>query len=122
MRPTGPIGQIGPMRAFPAAIKPSTHQVFRVEPGQLFAHEQAIFTDELIIKIDFAAAVFGTLNRDEVPVNLASVAVVGFLVGLAGRKMKGSGDLLVKKNVPHRLQNEWVKPVLEITDAVNSIF
>src|SRR5258708_39194382 len=122
MRPTGLIGQIGPMRPFPAAINPSTPQVFGVWPSQLFAHEQAIFTDELIIKIDFAAAVFGTLNRNEVPVDLTSVAVVGFLVRLAWRKMKGTGDLLVKKNVPHRLQNVRVEPERELTDVAAPLF
>src|ERR1700756_2143169 len=97
------------------------NQIFRVEPGQPFAHEQAIFTDELIIKIDFAAAVFGALNRNEVPVDLTSVAVVGFLVRLARRKMKGTGDLLVKKNVSHRLQNVGVEPERELTDVAGSL-
>ena len=117
----GLIGQIALIRVFPAAIKASTNQIFRVEPVQLFRHEQAVFTDKLIVKADLAAAVFRALDADHVPVDLAAVAVVGFLVGLARREMEGAGDLLVEEDVLHRLQDVGVEAERELADVAGAL-
>ena len=56
----------------------------------------ALFADEFAIEMDFAATVIGTLDVDEVPVNLALVAIVSAaFVGLAGGEVEAAGDFFI---------------------------
>ena len=59
-------------------------QVLRVEFLEGFRKEDAVFSNEFVIEIDLAATVVFSLDGDEIPVDLRSVTVVGFFVGLAG--------------------------------------
>ena len=44
-------------------------QIFRVQTLQFRNYENAVFPDEHVVELDFSAAVFGTLDHYEVPVN-----------------------------------------------------
>src|SRR4051794_22588266 len=74
----------------------SLAQPIGIELGQFAWHEQPILADELSVEADFAAAVVGALDADHVPVNLALVAIVGFLVGLSGGEVEAAGDFFVE--------------------------
>ena len=51
-------------------------------------NEEAIFPDELLVKVDLASAVIRSLNADKIPMYLAAVTVAGQLVSLSGCEMK----------------------------------
>src|SRR5947207_12262731 len=84
-------------------------QPFRIQPRQFGKCEQPVFADELAIELDLAAPEVGALDADHVPMDLAAVAIVGFVVGLAGRQVKAAGDLFVEKNVLHRAKYVRIK-------------
>lgn len=44
-------------------------QIFGIEPIKLGQDEAAVFADEDIVEVDLAAAVFGCLDADEIPVD-----------------------------------------------------
>ena len=64
---------------------------------------------ELAVEPDFAAAVVFALDQHQVPVDATAVAVVGFVVRLAGREVKAAADLFVEQRVEHRMANMVVR-------------
>ena len=55
------------------------------------------------------AAELRALNRNQIPMHFAGVAVVGFFVSLAGREVKKTGDFFIEQDILHRLQNVRVE-------------
>ena len=51
-------------------------QVLRIKRLKIFRQKHAVLADQFTIEPDFAAAPFGTLDEDHVPVNGRAVAVV----------------------------------------------
>src|SRR6266850_6208663 len=90
-----------------------------IERPKLFREKFAVSPNQLPVKVDFAAAVIRPLNADHVPMHLASVPVIGFIVSLAGGEMKRAGDFLVEQNVTHRLQDVRVECEREFTDVTS---
>src|SRR5947208_10143775 len=76
------------------------HEPAAVQRAKLFRHKFAIPSDDFAIEANFAAAILRTLNTHHVPVHLASIAIVTFLVCLARREVKGAADFFVEQNVP----------------------
>ena len=93
-------------RAQPAAL----FERLRVKAMQVRRHEQAVPADQLAVKVHFAPAVFRRLDAHQIPVNGAPVAVGAFVVAAAGRKMEGSGDLLVKERILHGAGDVGIHP------------
>ena len=76
-----------------------SHSLLRqafVERLQILRDEEAIFTNQLSVEPDFAAAIVGPLNQNEVPVNSTAIAVVGFFVSIARREVKRATDLFIE--------------------------
>src|SRR5699024_3846129 len=65
----------------------------------------------------FSASVFRPLDPYQIPVNRRCIAVWRFLITVAGSKMNGSGNLYVKKNIFHRLQDIGVDADGKFTDV-----
>lgn len=96
-------------------------EVGRVEFVELGVDEETIFADELAIEVDFAAAVFGALDGDEVPVDLGAVAVVGLVgVGLARGEVEATRDFLVEEDIAHGLEDVWVEADGKFPDGAGS--
>jgi hypothetical protein len=70
-----------------------------IQPLQIPRHELAILPQQLAVEPDFAAAVVGPLDEHQVPVDAAGVAVVGDVVGLAGREVEAAADFFVEQRV-----------------------
>src|SRR5258706_15489160 len=49
-----------------------------------------------------------------------AIAVVAFLVGLAGREVKGAGDFLVEKNIAHRVLDVGIETEGKFTDVTRA--
>ena len=64
---------------------PCLFQILRIQALKLVDDEQTILANQYIIKPNFAAAVFRTLNHNQIPVNRRLVAVERVLVGHARR-------------------------------------
>ena len=62
-------------------------QLVGIQALEFVDHEQAVFTDKLVVEPDFAAAVFRPLNQHQIPVDGALVSVVAVVIAVAGRKM-----------------------------------
>src|SRR3954463_4609607 len=92
-----------------SSIPAFAEEVFGVEPVQGLRDEEAVLADQLVVEPDFAAAVIGTLDADHVPMDLRFVAVADPLVGLARREVEGARDLLIEKNIAHRLEDVRVE-------------
>ena len=58
-------------------------EAIRVQGFKFLENEQTVFPNQFAVEIDLSTAVLRPLNADQVPVYLAAVAVVCFLVGLA---------------------------------------
>jgi hypothetical protein len=59
-----------------------------IQRPQVRRKEQAIFANQLTIEPDFATTIVGPLDKDQIPVDATSVAVVGFVVSVSGREME----------------------------------
>ncbi len=81
----------------------------RVQALEFVNHEQAVLADEPVVEPDFAAAVFRAHDEHQVPVDGGIVAVRGFLVAHARRKVDAARNLLVKEDVAHRRVHERVE-------------
>lgn len=79
--------------------------------------EEAVFSDEFAVEVDFAAAVVFALDGDHVPVDLGAVGVVGFFVGLAGGEVEGAGDFFVEEDVAHGVEDVGVEGEGEFADV-----
>ena len=77
-----------PLLAPPRRDVRSDLNLTRIEQAQLLREKFPVATDEFPVEINFPAAVIWTLNADHIPVNLASVSVVSFLVGLSRSEME----------------------------------
>ena len=87
-----------------ALQSPSSSTSSIIQRLQFRGKELAVFADQFAVEVDFAAAVVGALDIDEVPVDLAHVAVVGAaFVSLAGGKVEAAGDLFIEQYIAHRL-------------------
>src|SRR5205823_1766859 len=91
-----------------------------VQGTQLLWQKFAVLPDQFAVEINFSAAVFWTLNVHHVPVDLASVPIVGFLVRLSRSKMKRAGNFLVEQYVAHRLQDVGIKSEREFADITGA--
>ena len=80
----------------------------------------AVAANEFAVEVDLAAAVVRALDVDHVPMDLAAVAVVGLLVGLAGRKVERARDFFVEEDVPHRMQDVRIKAEREFADVARA--
>ena len=87
---------------------------------KLLRDKEAIFPDELLIEVDFAAAVIRPLDADEIPMNLAAVAVIRPFVGLPGSEMKRTGNLFVEENVAHRFPDVGIEAKREFADVAGA--
>src|ERR1700681_4032574 len=67
-----------------------------IERPKLFREKFAVSPNQLPVKVDSSAAIIRSLNAHHVPVHLASVPVIGFVVSLPGSEMKRSGDFLIE--------------------------
>src|SRR5688500_10159071 len=102
------------------ATSATSLELFWVEVGEFGDDEAAVLADEAVVEVDFAAADFGGLHEDDVPVDGGVVAVVGFLVGLAGGEVDGAGDLFVEENVLHGLRHVGVETDRELADVAGA--
>lgn len=59
-----------------------------IEHCEIRIEEAAVLADELIIKVDFATAILGTLDTNEIPMDLGSIAIIAIIVGVARRKVE----------------------------------
>lgn len=91
-----------------------------VQDLQSLGHKLSILPNRLSVKVNFAAAVIGTLNIDEVPVHGTAVAVVGDFVGLPGGEMETAGDFFVEKDVTHRFLDLRIEADCELADVARS--
>ena len=66
-------------------LLPCLFEIFRIQVFEFVDNEQAILANQYIIKPNFAATVFRTLNHNQIPVNRRLVAVERVLVGHARR-------------------------------------
>src|SRR4029077_18146071 len=87
---------------------------------QLAREKLSIFPNQFAVEVDLSTPVIGTLNADHVPVDLAPVSVVGFLVSLSRGEMKRAGDFLIKQNVAHRLEDAGIKAEREFADVTRA--
>ena len=92
-------------------------QTFGIERLEFLWDEEAILPDEFLVEIDFAAPVVRPLDTDEIPVDLAAVAIIGPFVGLAGREMKRTRNLLVEENVAHWRRDIGIEPEREFANV-----
>jgi hypothetical protein len=79
--------------------------------------EEAVFPYELLVKVDITSAIIRSLDADEIPMNLAAVAIVSPLIGLSGCEMKGTANLFVKEDVAHRLADMGIESKRELADV-----
>jgi hypothetical protein len=63
-------------------------QTFRIERLKFLGDEEPVPPDKLLVEIDFAAAVVRPLDADEIPVDLAAIAVIGSFIGLSRGEVK----------------------------------
>jgi hypothetical protein len=63
-------------------------EVRRIERPKLRRYKQTILTYENIVKVDFASTLFFSLHHNHIPVNDASIAVIGIVVRLPGSEVK----------------------------------
>ena len=84
-----------------------------------FRVEMAVAANWFSVKKYLAAAEFRSLNRDQIPVNCAAIAVIGFLVGLTGRQVKRPADLFIEQDVLHRVSNRIVAPKRPLADVAS---
>src|SRR5437016_44795 len=89
---------------------------FRVESLELLGDESTVDPDRHPIEGNGPAAKLDTLNLDEIPVDLRSIAVVGLVVGVTGRQVEAAGDLLVEQDVSHGVENPRVAPDRPLSD------
>src|SRR6266404_2695537 len=80
---------------------------------QLVREKPSIFPNQFAVEVNFSTPVIGTLNAYHVPVDLAPVSIVCFLISLSWRQVKRAGDFLIKQNVAHRLEDAGIKPERE---------
>src|SRR6266404_3080077 len=80
---------------------------------QLVREKLSIFPNQFAVEVNFSTPVIGTLNAYHVPVDLAPVSIVCFLISLSWRQVKRAGDFLIKQNVAHRLEDAGIKPERE---------
>lgn len=74
----------------------------------------------MVIEIDFAAAVFGALDGDEVPVDSGAVAVIGLFVGLAWGEVEGACDFFVEEDIAHGFEDVGVEGDGEFADVAGT--
>ena len=91
-----------------------------IERSQLRGQEVAVTPNEFVIEVNFAAAVVRSLDIDHIPMDLASVSIVGVVVRLTGRKVERTRDLFVEENVAHGMQNIRIKSEREFPDVARS--
>ena len=91
-----------------------------LRPSSSFEDEAAVFADEHVVEIQFAAAHRRVLAEDQVPVDGAVVAVGGFFVALAGREVDGAGDFFVEEDVLHGLGAIGVEADGEFADVAGA--
>ncbi len=93
-----------------------------VEEFEFREDEFTVLADDAAVEFDFAAAVVRALDADEVPVDLAAVAVVGFaLVGLAGGEVEAAGDFLVEEDIAHGVEDLAIEADGEFADVAGSL-
>ncbi len=68
-------------------------------------NENAVFADQLSIKMDGAAAPVWALNVHEIPVHLGVVPVFSAFVALPRGEVEGAADFFVKQDIPHRFED-----------------
>src|SRR5450631_1067546 len=95
-------------------------EVPAIEGPKLFWQKLAVAANQFSVKVDFPSTVVRALNAHHVPVHLASIPIIRLLIGLARRKMKGTGDLFIEKNIAHRLQDVGIEPEREFTDIASA--
>jgi len=76
---------------------------------QLVRQKLPIFAKQFAVEVDFSTAVIRALDVYHVPVNLAPIPIVRFLVSLSRGEMERASDLLVKQYVAHRLKYPRIK-------------
>lgn len=84
------------------------HRQSFVECLEICGDKAAIFANEFVIQPDFTAAVVGSLDEDEVPVDAAAVAIVRFVVGISRGEMEGTANFFVEEGIEHGMEDTIV--------------
>ena len=95
-------------------------QIFGIQGPELFRDKKPVFSNQFSVEIDFASPVFRPLNADEIPMNLASVAIVSLFVCLTWRKMERTGNFLIEQRVTHRRLDVWIEANREFSYVAGS--
>lgn len=88
---------------------------------QVVGDEEAVFANEGVVEIDFAAAVFWGLDEDEVPVDGGVVAVWCVFIAATRREVDAAADFFVEENVFHRLGDVGIDADAEFTDVAGAV-
>ena len=95
-------------------------QIFGIQRPELFWDKKPVFSNQLSVEVDFASAVFRSLNADEIPMNLAPVSVIRLFVSLARRKMERTGNFLIEQRVAHWHLDVWIEANREFSYVAGS--
>ena len=79
-----------------------------VESLEVGGDEPTIFANEFSVEPNFSATVIGALNENEVPMDTAAVAVVGFVVGISGSEVERAADFFIEEGIEHGVQDAVV--------------
>src|ERR1043166_9071686 len=99
---------------------PFLFEILRIERFEILRQETAVLPDEFTVEPDLAAAPFRALDEHHVPMHGGTVAVVAFLVRLAGSEVQRAGDLLIEKDIAHRTLDIGIEPEGELTDVARA--
>ena len=80
-------------------------------------YEPAVLLDQYVVEPDLAVG----QDPDQIPVYRRTVAVVTFVIGLAGGEMDRTEDLFVKEDIAHGLTDAGVDAERELSDVAGPL-
>ena len=87
----------------------SCHAASGIQRRQFRQGEQAVLADQDIVEPDLAAAVFRSLDLDQIPVDGGFIAVRRVIIAGAGCEMERSADFLVKQRIAERFADQRIE-------------
>lgn len=97
------------------------YQIFRIEAQKLWNDEKAVLANKHVVKPNLPASLISPLNKHQIPVNGASVAVVRVAVRATWGKVNRAGNLFVKQCVAHGFQNIGIHTQRKLANAPRTL-
>src|SRR6266436_700232 len=113
--------QIALVRSASSLGVAGAQEIFGIEGFKLLRHKEPVFSHQLSVEIDFAPSILRPLDADEVPVNLASISIVGLFVCLTRCEVERSGNFLVEERVAHRRLDVRIEANREFSYIASSL-